>query len=113
MRCQFAGARPAMMGVPRPVAPGAIEPYCNEMVRPPECGRPGRGLNIRLPIWPRSLTMARDRATSDWNTRMNPVALLVGASGVTGTPLAEELLGLGWKVYGVSRRSPVLKPGTP
>ena len=44
---------------------------------------------------------------------MNSVALVVGVTGVTGTPLAEELLGLGWKVYGVSRRPPALKAGTP
>ncbi len=44
---------------------------------------------------------------------MNPVALVVGVTGVIGTPLAEELLGRGWKVYGVSRRAPVLKSGTP
>ena len=28
------------------------------------------------------------------------VALVVGTSGVTGTPLAEQLLLAGWKVYG-------------
>lgn len=38
------------------------------------------------------------------------VALVIGASGVTGTPLAEQLLRLPeWKVYGVSRRVPELR----
>lgn len=42
------------------------------------------------------------------------VALVVGVSGVTGTPLAEQLLCRPeWKVYGVSRRSPELRAGTP
>lgn len=41
------------------------------------------------------------------------VALLIGATGVTGTPAAEELLRAGWKVYAVSRRTPVLRSGTP
>lgn len=37
------------------------------------------------------------------------VALVVGVGGVTGTPLAEELLRSSeWKVYGISRRAPVL-----
>ena len=39
------------------------------------------------------------------------VALVVGTSGVTGTPLAEQLLLAGWKVYGVSRRAPQLRGG--
>jgi NAD(P)-dependent dehydrogenase (short-subunit alcohol dehydrogenase family) len=40
---------------------------------------------------------------------MNKVALVVGVSGVTGTPLAEQLLHTrGWKVYGASRRAPEL-----
>ena len=40
----------------------------------------------------------------------NKVALVVGVSGVTGTPLAEQLLLLpGWKVFGVSRRPPQLE----
>jgi nucleoside-diphosphate-sugar epimerase len=43
---------------------------------------------------------------------MNPVALVVGVTGVTGTPLAEQLLVQGWRVYGISRRPPVLKTGT-
>lgn len=42
-----------------------------------------------------------------------PVALVAGVSGVIGTPLAEQLLTLGWKVYGLSRHSPKLKSGTP
>jgi nucleoside-diphosphate-sugar epimerase len=42
------------------------------------------------------------------------VALVIGVSGVTGTPLAEQLLQLPqWKVYGVSRRAPELRAGTP
>ena len=45
---------------------------------------------------------------------MNKVALVVGVSGVTGTPLAEQLLHTrGWKVYGVSRRTPELDAATP
>jgi nucleoside-diphosphate-sugar epimerase len=41
------------------------------------------------------------------------VALLIGATGVTGTPTAEELLRAGWKVYAVSRRTPQLRADTP
>jgi nucleoside-diphosphate-sugar epimerase len=41
------------------------------------------------------------------------VALVLGATGVTGTPLAEQLLISGWRVYGVSRRPPLLKPTAP
>jgi nucleoside-diphosphate-sugar epimerase len=37
------------------------------------------------------------------------IALILGATGVTGTPVAEQLLSAGWIVYGVSRRSPTLK----
>jgi nucleoside-diphosphate-sugar epimerase len=37
------------------------------------------------------------------------VALVVGATGVTGAPLCEELLRQGWTVYAVSRRMPVLR----
>lgn len=44
---------------------------------------------------------------------MSRSALVVGATGVTGTPFAEELLHAGWKVYGVSRRPPTLRAGTP
>jgi len=40
-------------------------------------------------------------------------ALVLGVTGVTGTPFAEQLLAAGWTVYGVSRRPPELKPGTP
>jgi nucleoside-diphosphate-sugar epimerase len=40
-------------------------------------------------------------------------ALVTGATGVTGTPFVEQLLALGWNVYGISRRTPVLKSGTP
>jgi len=39
------------------------------------------------------------------------VGMVVGASGVTGTPLVEELVLAGWKVYGVSRRLPQLRGG--
>lgn len=35
-------------------------------------------------------------------------ALVLGSSGVTGTPFCEQLLAAGWKVYGVSRRRPDL-----
>jgi nucleoside-diphosphate-sugar epimerase len=38
-------------------------------------------------------------------------ALVIGASGVTGTPLTEELLAAGWPVYAVSRRAPMLRAG--
>ena len=39
------------------------------------------------------------------------VAMVIGASGVTGTPMAEQLALAGWKVYGVSRRAPQLGGG--
>lgn len=39
------------------------------------------------------------------------VALVLGASGVTGTPLVEQLLAAGWEVYGVSRHRPQLSCG--
>ena len=39
------------------------------------------------------------------------VALVIGAGGVTGTPTVEQLALAGWKVYGVSRRSPQLRGG--
>ena len=38
-------------------------------------------------------------------------ALVIGASGVTGTPLVEQLIGSGWQVIAVSRRAPVLRSG--
>ena len=38
-------------------------------------------------------------------------ALVIGATGVTGTPLTEELLAAGWPVYSVSRRAPMLRAG--
>ena len=41
----------------------------------------------------------------------NKVGIVIGASGVTGTPLAEQLAVAGWKVYGVSRRAPKLRGG--
>lgn len=41
------------------------------------------------------------------------IALVLGVTGVTGTPFAEQLLAAGWTVLGVSRRPPDLKPGTP
>ena len=36
-------------------------------------------------------------------------ALVIGATGVTGTPLTEALLAAGWPVYAVSRRPPLLR----
>jgi nucleoside-diphosphate-sugar epimerase len=42
---------------------------------------------------------------------MSKVGMVIGASGVTGTPLAEQLALAGWKVYGVSRRPPQLRGG--
>ena len=39
------------------------------------------------------------------------VGMVIGTSGVTGTPLAEQLALAGWKVYGVSRRAPQLRGG--
>ena len=40
---------------------------------------------------------------------MKNIALIVGASGVTGSALAERLLGNGWSVLGLSRgRTPLL-----
>jgi nucleoside-diphosphate-sugar epimerase len=41
------------------------------------------------------------------------VALVVGTTGVTGTPLTEELLLAGWPVVAVSRRAPMLRAGVP
>jgi hypothetical protein len=41
------------------------------------------------------------------------VALVVGATGVTGTPLTEELLLAGWPVVAVSRRAPMLRAEVP
>jgi nucleoside-diphosphate-sugar epimerase len=38
-------------------------------------------------------------------------ALVIGATGVTGAPLTEELLAAGWPVYAVSRRAPMLRAG--
>jgi nucleoside-diphosphate-sugar epimerase len=40
-------------------------------------------------------------------------ALVIGATGVTGTPMVEELLVAGWPVYAVSRRAPMLRAGVP
>jgi nucleoside-diphosphate-sugar epimerase len=37
-------------------------------------------------------------------------ALVLGASGVTGTPFTEQLLAAGWKVFALSRRAPRLRP---
>jgi len=46
--------------------------------------------------------------------RADRVALVIGATGVTGAPLVETLLDSGeWKVYGVARREPRLRAGTP
>ncbi len=39
------------------------------------------------------------------------VALVLGATGVTGTPLTRLLLGSGWRVYGVSRRPDSVQDG--
>ena len=39
------------------------------------------------------------------------VAVVIGTTGVTGAPLAEQLLLAGWRVYGVSRRAPRLRGG--
>jgi nucleoside-diphosphate-sugar epimerase len=36
-------------------------------------------------------------------------AIVIGAGGVTGTPMAEQLALAGWRVYGVSRRPPRLR----
>ena len=36
-------------------------------------------------------------------------ALVIGASGVTGTPLTEQLIESGWRVVAVSRRPPILR----
>jgi nucleoside-diphosphate-sugar epimerase len=38
-------------------------------------------------------------------------ALVIGATGVTGTPMVEALLRAGWPVYAVSRRVPMLQAG--
>lgn len=38
-------------------------------------------------------------------------ALVIGATGVTGSPLIEQLLGTGWRVVAVSRRTPQLRAG--
>lgn len=42
---------------------------------------------------------------------MAHTALVIGATGVTGTPMVEELLVAGWPVYAVSRRAPMLRAG--
>lgn len=39
-------------------------------------------------------------------------ALVLGSSGVTGTPFSEQLLASGWKVFGISRRRPDLGDST-
>jgi nucleoside-diphosphate-sugar epimerase len=39
------------------------------------------------------------------------VALVIGAGGVTGTPMVEQLALAGWKVYGLSRRRPAFRGG--
>lgn len=41
------------------------------------------------------------------------IALVIGGTGVTGTPMVEELLCAGWPVYAVSRRTPMLRAGVP
>jgi nucleoside-diphosphate-sugar epimerase len=45
--------------------------------------------------------------------RVSGVALVLGTTGVTGSPFTEQLLREGWAVYGASRRPPQLKAGTP
>jgi nucleoside-diphosphate-sugar epimerase len=40
-------------------------------------------------------------------------ALVVGASGVIGAPLTEQLIEAGWRVVAASRRAPVLRSGVP
>lgn len=37
---------------------------------------------------------------------MKPTALVAGASGITGSYLAEHLASLGWSVYGLARKPP-------
>jgi nucleoside-diphosphate-sugar epimerase len=49
---------------------------------------------------------------SDESTQAR-AALVIGATGVTGTPLTEELLVAGWTVVAVSRRAPMLRAGVP
>ncbi|MCC9138646.1 NAD-dependent epimerase/dehydratase family protein [Pontibacter silvestris] len=34
---------------------------------------------------------------------MNKTALIVGASGITGSNLAQELISQGWTTYGLAR----------
>ena len=41
------------------------------------------------------------------------VAIVIGAGGVTGTPMTEQLALAGWKVYGVSRTPPQLRDDAP
>jgi nucleoside-diphosphate-sugar epimerase len=41
------------------------------------------------------------------------VALVIGASGVTGAPLVEQLARSGWKVYGIARTAPEWLAGQP
>ena len=42
---------------------------------------------------------------------VSPTALVVGATGIAGRALCEELLHHGWTVLGLSRRAPVELPG--
>jgi nucleoside-diphosphate-sugar epimerase len=51
-------------------------------------------------------TLARPAVLS---SRKAGAAIVIGAGGVTGTPMAEQLALAGWKVYGVSRRPPQLR----
>ena len=44
---------------------------------------------------------------------MERTALVIGATGVTGTPMVEELLLAGWPVHAVSRRVPMVRSGVP
>ncbi|UII26742.1 SDR family oxidoreductase [Fulvivirga maritima] len=42
---------------------------------------------------------------------MDKIALIVGASGISGNNLARELLSNGWETYGITRSSDTLLPG--
>lgn len=44
---------------------------------------------------------------------MRKKALITGVSSGLGAGLAENLLGAGWEVYGISRRKPEFPPGQP
>lgn len=44
-------------------------------------------------------------------TQKPPIALVAGASGITGSYLAEHLASLGWTVHGLARKPPAHLPG--